>query len=60
MKPPSVCIVGKRAQAPPKNKNGSFIDSCDIVIRMGNYTTDGYEEYIGSKTDVYISTVEEN
>lgn len=54
MKPPSVCIVGNGPSA-IENKNGSFIDSCDIVIRMGNYTTDGYEKHIGSKTDVYIS-----
>lgn len=34
-------------------KNGKFIDSADFVVRMGNCATRGYEEYIGSKTDMY-------
>ena len=38
-----------------KNKNGEFIDSCDKVIRMKQYVTDGYEEHTGTKVDIYAS-----
>jgi hypothetical protein len=54
MKRASVCIVGNGPSA-GNNKNGSFIDECNTVIRMGNFTTVGYEEFVGSKLDVYVS-----
>lgn len=34
------------------NQNGSFIDSCDLVLRMNRFNISGYESYVGSKTDV--------
>lgn len=34
------------------NKNGSFIDSCDRVIRMNNFLLDGWEEYVGKRVDI--------
>lgn len=34
------------------NKNGSFIDSCDKVIRMNRFHVEGFEEWIGSKIDI--------
>ena len=39
-----------------KKKNGSLIDSFNTVVRLGSYVTKGYEEYVGSKTDI-ISTI---
>ena len=50
----NVCVVGNGPSA-IKKKNAKFIDQCDRVIRMGNFQTDGYSKYIGSKTDIYIS-----
>ena len=50
----SVCIVGNGPSA-VKNKSGRFIDGCDTVIRIGNYVIDGYEQFVGSKTDIYVS-----
>jgi len=38
-----------------KRKHGKFIDSCDKVIRMKQYITDDYEEYTGTKVDIYAS-----
>ena len=37
-------------------KNGSFIDSHDIVIRINKCVTKGFEEYIGSKTDIWATS----
>lgn len=34
-------------------KAGRFIDSCDVVIRLGLYETAGYEEFVGNKTTIY-------
>ena len=39
-----------------KNKNGNLIDSFNTVVRLGRYVTDGFEDYVGSKTDI-ISTI---
>lgn len=50
----NVCIVGNGACALYK-KNGTFIDSCDLVVRLGEFVIEGWEEYIGTKTDVYLS-----
>ena len=50
----NVCVIGNGPSA-TKHKNGNFIDQCDKVIRMGNFQVEGYEEFIGSKTDIYIS-----
>ena len=50
----NVCIVGNGESALYK-KNGNFIDSCEVVIRLGNFETEKYEQYIGSKTDIYCS-----
>ena len=36
-----------------ESRNGSFIDSCDMVIRIGHCVIKGYEEYVGSKLTIY-------
>ena len=45
-------IVGNAASVLSK-KNGCKIDTFDCVVRMGNCITTGYEEYVGTKTDIY-------
>lgn len=50
----NLCIVGNGAAA-LNSKNGNFIDSCNIVIRLGKFVTKNYENYVGSKTDIYVS-----
>ena len=47
-------IVGNGASALRK-ANGDFINECDLVVRLGTYITEGYEDYVGSKTDIYVS-----
>lgn len=37
-------------------KNGSLIDSFDYVVRMGSCQVAGYEEYVGTRTDLYRSS----
>ena len=49
-----LCIVGNGATA-LNNHNSKFINNCDLVVRIGNFVLDGYESYIGSKLDIYIS-----
>lgn len=49
-----ICIVGN-GYGVTKNKNGNFIDNCDIVIRIKNFQISGFEENVGTKTDMYSS-----
>ena len=49
-----ICIVGNGPSA-LKNKRGKMIDSCDRVIRINDFVLEGYEEFIGSKTDVWFT-----
>lgn len=36
-----------------EKKLGSIIDTYDIVIRCNNFEIEGYEEYVGTKTDIW-------
>lgn len=47
-----IVIVGNGKKA-LNSKKKEFIDSSSIVIRMNNFKIEGYEEYVGTKTDVY-------
>ena len=49
-----IAVVGN-GKSVLDRENGEFIDSCDTVIRMKQYVTDGYEEYTGTKVDIYAS-----
>lgn len=51
----SVIIVGN-GESVLEKKSGSYIDSFDTVVRLGSYVTDGFEDYVGEKTDI-ISTI---
>ncbi|RWI47921.1 MAG: hypothetical protein EOR16_34020 [Mesorhizobium sp.] len=35
-------------------KNGRFIDSCDLVIRINDYQTVGFEDAVGARTDIHM------
>lgn len=48
-----LCIIGNGGTS--LNENGVFIDTCDIVIRIKNFKLDGYEQYVGSKTDIWFT-----
>lgn len=41
------CVKTKRV--------GSDIDSCDRVVRINKFVVDGYEEFVGSRLDIYCS-----
>lgn len=51
-----VIVVGNGASV-LKNKQGKFIDDHDIVIRLGGYKIEGYENFVGSKTDIWSNGV---
>jgi hypothetical protein len=38
------------------HENGDFIDSCDVVVRMNCYQISGFEKFIGTKTDIWVTT----
>jgi len=48
-----IVVVGNGAGS-LKRQSGRFIDSSDLVIRINDYQTDGFEEAIGSRTDVHM------
>ena len=48
-----VCIVGNSGEAIGSNK-GQLVDLCDIIIRMNDFETRGYEKDLGSKTNIIV------
>ena len=55
---PKVLLIGNGPAALAR-KVGNEIDNFDgEVVRFNNYSTDGFEEYVGSRTDIWI-TVEQ-
>jgi hypothetical protein len=38
-----------------KHRAGRLIDTYDVVVRLNNFQIVGFEEYVGTKTDVVIS-----
>lgn len=49
----TIVIVGNGLSA-LDYKAGKFIDNCDEIVRFNNYKTDGFEEYVGSKTTIWV------
>ena len=47
-----IVIVGNGPSVLDETK-GSLIDSYDVVIRINDYQTKGFEEHVGTKTDVW-------
>ncbi len=52
----SCVVIGNSGNA-LNNKNGSFIDSLDCVIRFNHAKIHPFEEYIGSKTTIRLINV---
>jgi hypothetical protein len=50
-----ILIIGNSCEI-IKKKLGNKIDQFGTVIRIGKYNIDGFEEYIGNKTDI-LSTI---
>ena len=49
-----VLLMGNGCSA-TEHKLGKLIDSeFDLVLRMNRFKTEGYEDYVGSKTDVWV------
>lgn len=51
-----VIIVGNSTSV-LKNKQGEFVDNHDVVIRMGGYKIEGYEDFVGKKTTIWSNGV---
>ena len=49
----SKVVIVANAKIKEDNKRGNDINSFDKVIRMNRFETDGFEEYLGSKTDIW-------
>ena len=49
----NVILIGNGPSA-LNGKFGKQIDSFDLVVRINNFVTKGYEDFIGSKTDLWI------
>ncbi len=50
----SILILGN-GESVLKQEYGNIIDSFPTVGRINNYTTAGFEKYIGSKTDIWFN-----
>ena len=50
----SILIIGNGPSATDSD-HGKLIDSFDQIIRINNYVTEGLEEQIGSRTDVWVN-----
>jgi len=49
-----IIVVGNAASLLNK-KNGELIDSFDVVIRLNKFVIKNYEEFVGTKTNIYCS-----
>jgi hypothetical protein len=49
----TIAVVGNGPSAISK-KNGHLIDQFDEVIRFNSYQLNGYEQYVGTKTTIWV------
>ena len=49
----SKVVIVANAKIKEDKKIGNDINNFDKVIRMNRFETDGFEEYLGSKTDIW-------
>jgi hypothetical protein len=49
-----VILIGNSPSVLSK-QHGHTIDQFDIVVRLNDFKTKGYEKYVGSKTDILIT-----
>jgi len=50
----NICIIGNGEDV-LEHRHGDFIDNCDHVVRFNHCITEGYEQWVGSKLDIYCS-----
>lgn len=50
----TIALVGNAGYL-AETQQGEFIDSHDIVIRMNNFRTSGFEPCVGRRTDVFLT-----
>ena len=50
----SILIIGN-GQSILNNNFQNQIDNFDIVLRINNYKINGYEQFLGSKTDIWFN-----
>lgn len=51
----SLAIVGNAGYL-RECEQGAQIDQCDLVLRMNNFETAGFERSVGQRTDIFLST----
>lgn len=49
-----VFVIGNGPSA-TRNRIGSVIDSADVVVRINDFKTSGFEEFVGTKTDILFT-----
>lgn len=54
-----IIVVGNGASVLAKTQ-GSFIDSHDVVIRLGSYKLEGFEAHVGSRTSIWANGLSTN
>jgi len=57
--PKKVLLIGNGTSI-LDHEYGEKIDSFDTVVRFNSYTTEGYEKYIGSKTDIWFTCMDKH
>jgi len=50
----SVFIIGNGPSA-TRNKLGHIIDRADVVVRINDFKTKGFEPFVGTKTDILFT-----
>lgn len=53
IRPISVCVVGNSPSVIGSSK-GAAVDQCDIVVRVNDFVTTGYEVDVGRKTSIVV------
>jgi hypothetical protein len=48
------CVLVGNGTSAIEKPLGSFIDSCDEVVRFNSFETKGYEEFVGTKTTTWF------
>src|SRR6056300_1624390 len=49
----SMAIVGS-SDSVLREKNGKYIDECDLVVRFNRVKTSGLEAHVGERTDILV------
>lgn len=52
----SIVLVGN-GPAAIERKSADIIESYDQIVRFNNFTTEGYEEYVGTRTNIWATRI---